>query len=106
LEPPGGVPDQITDGPDAHTRLVPLGLLDLGHGVDKQGCGMFIGCTKHDYLLVISAFSLSANEEAEPLMYRAFCPDNVILVRGFRAVLPQAQYQRLQGTMMTKALYT
>ena len=55
---------------------------------------------------VISAFSPSADEEAEPLMHLALCPDNVILARGFRAVLPHAQSQRLQGTLMTKALYT
>jgi hypothetical protein len=64
LESPSGVPDQITDGPDAHTRLVPLGLLDLGHGIDKQGCGMFIGGTKHECPLVIFAF-LNSDEDVE-----------------------------------------
>ena len=45
----------------------------------------------------------SAAEPDEPLINVSCCPHNAIVV-GFRAVLPHAYYQRLQGAM-TETLY-
>src|SRR5215468_6342117 len=49
--------------------------------------------------------SSSDHNSAEPLIHLPFPLANMLLV-SFRAVLPHPQYQRLQGTMMTKVLYT